>query len=124
MGCGRRVVRGVLVHDHDTEAQGTAPVATRVSGGLGWLSPWSFSWESVLKTLLQDLAGADVFNQRYCQSQGLKPTWEGGSELGLSSRHVWERLLARAWGGPQTWPFSAGSGAAQNQAPRQLLWSV
>lgn len=52
MGCGRRVVQGVLVHDHDTEAPGVpAPVATHV-WGLGWLSPWSFSWESILKTLL------------------------------------------------------------------------
>lgn len=43
MGCARGVVKGVLVHDHDTEAPGVpVPVATCV-WGLGWLSPWSFS---------------------------------------------------------------------------------
>lgn len=40
MGCARGVVKGVLVHDHDTEVP--VPVATCV-WGLGWLSPWSFS---------------------------------------------------------------------------------
>lgn len=45
------VVREVLVPDHDTEAPGApAPVATRI-WGLGWFSPWSFSWESIPRTL-------------------------------------------------------------------------
>lgn len=37
----------------------------------------------------QHLAGADVFNLRYCQSEGLKPAWEGEQAWAELHGHVW-----------------------------------
>ena len=89
MGCGRGVVKGVLVHGHDTEAPGVPmPVATRV-WGLGGFHHGVSHRNQYRRHCCQDLAGADVFNLRYCQSEGLKPAWEGEQAWAELHGHVW-----------------------------------
>lgn len=74
-------------------------------------------------TACQDLAGADVsLILRYCQSQGLKPTWEGERAWAGLHGHVWEKAAGQGVRGPQTWPFSAGWGTHRTRHPGSCCW--